>query len=165
MKLISLFRISKNNITKGETQMKSILKKLCKAVLALSLAFTGVLYSTVNAKANEIVPYATPQSVTKTYTVGGTKSTNITLKLDFYIDATGMMTFTRARCTPVSGSCSIDDAYSLGYSQTGSQETMEVHVEYYKTETNGKKYLVYWRFDFRNNNLVSRNFVSETLKN
>ena len=147
--------------------MKSILKKLCKAALALSLAFTGVLYSTVSAKANEIVPYATPQSRTDTITVGGSNSLNVTLKLDFYIDATGLMGFTnKVTCSPsVSGqTCKIVSKSSSGQSQTGSTSVMYVFVTYQSKEPDGETWEVQYRFKYTNNTLRERLKLSETKK-
>ena len=151
--------------------MKSILKKLCKAALALTLAFTGVLFTTKDARAAEnetdIELYATPQSRTDTITVGGSNSLNVTLKLDFYIDATGLMGFTnKVTCSPsVSGqTCKIVSKSSSGQSQTGSTSVMYVFVTYQSKEPDGETWEVQYRFKYTNNTLRERLKLSETKK-
>ena len=134
--------------TKGETQMKSILKKLCKAALALSLVFTGVLYSTVNAKANdsEIQPYASAVTITyKTFSsvlsfgTSGNKGTiDLNVKMRMATDDLGTtMTYYSSSCTPGSGtsSCSIYgvDVYSYAnYTSNFDSNTMIIDF-YIKT--------------------------------
>lgn len=149
--------------------MKSILKKLCKAALALTLAFTGVLFTTKDARAAEnetdIELYATPQSRTDRITVSGSRSQSVTLALDFYIDATGLMDFTgRVTCTPNNSGqiCSLVSTSSSGESQSGTTTPLYVNVTYRSRESDGEIWQVRYQFKYTNNTLRERTLVSET---
>lgn len=143
--------------------MKSILKKLCKAALALSLAFTGVLFTTNDARAaeNEASLYGAVTPKTFTYLVSKPNTPSVSITLNMYIDATGMMSLASSSIAPgVDGNAVRKiSAYSGGYSQTGSNERLIVTFIYEVQKDNGGWVRVTYYFEFMNNKLYTKYYA------
>lgn len=155
--------------------MKSILKKLCKAALALSLVFTGILYSTVTAKANdlEVQPYASGTTITyKTFsdilsfgTSGNKGVIDLDVKMRLATDSLGTtMTYYSSSCAPGSGtsSCSIYGADVHSYANyTSNYDSNTMIVDFYiKTVKNSTTYYTVYTYKYKNNKIIEQ-YVSK----